>query len=256
MRTTRRATLQLGLGGLAGALPPAAATGASPFDLAPDWRANWVLHKDPDLGAEVTQLANGIDLRAAPYAYDDEAVYERSDVALWSGARWTGDFRAAFDFTRLDDVTRTTGRGIGAMLYFHVAGQGDDEHPESIARWPSREAREETYVRYGRGHRVTWSNFNTRNPRNSHEMRLRTFAFTTSYPVQVGEDSPAEFPFVRDRTYRLVLERRGRTFNVAVDGEAFGWDDPAIGRYGEGYFGIRHQAGRHARYENFTIIQP
>jgi hypothetical protein len=256
MPTGRRAVLRMGLGGLAGASLPVSAEAASPFELAPDWRAGWALHKDPGLGAGVTQLANGIILEAAPYAYDDRAVYARSSVALWSKSPWAGDFRVGFDFTRLDDVARTTGNGIGAMLYFHVVGQGDAAHPEGIARWPAAEAREEDYVRYSRGYRVTWSNFNTQGPQNSHEIRLRMFAFTARYPEQIGGDSPARFPFERGRAYRMAFERRGQTLTVAVDGETFGWDDPAIARYDEGYFGIRHQPGRHGRYEDFTTTRP
>jgi hypothetical protein len=255
--TTRRAVLRAGLGGLAASAPATRPAAAAPsFALAPDWRAGWALHKDSELGAGVDQLANGIVLRAADYAYDDRAVYARSSVALWSRHAWAGDFRVEFDFTRLDDVARTTGNGIGAMLYFHVVGAGDPHHPAELARWPSTQAREEAYVRHGRGFRVTWSNFNTEHPRNSHEMRLRTFAFTTRYPERIGEDSPSRFTFARGRTYRMAFERRGPRFAASVDGEAFVWEDPAIARFGEGCFGLRHQPGRVARYENLAIARP
>jgi hypothetical protein len=233
------------------------ATAATPFDLAPDWRINWVLHKDPKLKAKIEQLPNGVILRAAPYNYTNKKIYDRSNIALWNKTLWTGDFRVEFDFTRLDNVARTTGSGIGAMLYWHVLGRtGDPKHPPSIAAWPSKAADEDAYVRYTRGYRVTWSNFNTRAPQNSNEIRVRTFAFTRNYPTKVGGDSPAVFPFVRDQTYHMAIQRVGQVLTVVVDGHTVTWDDPAIARYNDGYFGIRHQTGRHARYENFTITPP
>jgi hypothetical protein len=253
VHTTRRTILGLGLGGLAGTLLPASAE-AGPFDLT-NWSTNWVLHKDPKLGASLTPIANGIILKAAPIS-TDSSVYQRSSIAIWNKNLWTGDFRVEFDFTRLDNTTKTTGNGIGAMLYWHVVGKGDAAHPASIAQWPSKAANEKTYIRYSRGYRVTWSNFNTQSPQNSHEIRLRRFAFTTNYPVQIGGDSPAKFFFEKDKKYHMILERSGSTFKVIVGTESHTWNESVITLYNDGYFGIRHQPGRWGRYENFSITVP
>lgn len=263
----RRAAMRAGLGAFtAGMLGPLAlgeaeaAAAAGPFAMAPDWRTNWVVHKDPTLGASVTQLANGVILKAAPYVYsNDQDLLSRSSIVLWSKASLSGNFRASFSFTRLDDITKTTGTGIGAMLYFHALGLGDSEHPLSFAEWPSTKPSEGDYIRYGKGLRVTWSNFNTVVPSNSNQIRLRWFEFTTSYPVQIGKPSPASFPFTRNVRYAITFTCSGNSFTVAVRNTKtgkvarWGWTESTIGRFSNGYFGIRQQPGRIARYENLVI---
>jgi hypothetical protein len=184
-------------------LRPRAALAAG-FGLAPDYTVNWAVHMDPALGASVTQNATGVTLKAAPYVYSSEpGLLSRSSVVVWSRTPWTGDFKASFEFTRLDGTTRTTGTGIGAMLYFHATGAGSELHPASIAEWPSAKPSEDDYTRYGRGLRITWSNFNSVTPGNSNEMRLRSFEFTSAYPTKIGADSAAKFPFTRNVKYHL-----------------------------------------------------
>ena len=236
---------------------------AADFGLTPDYSVNWGVHKDPVLGASVTQDVAGVTLKAAPYVYSSEAdLLARSSVVIWSRAPWTGDFKLSFEFTRLDGTTRTTGTGIGAMLYFHATGAGSNLHPASFADWPSARPSEDDYTRYGRGLRITWSNFNSVTPGNSNEMRLRSFEFTTAYPKKIGSDSAAKFPFTKGVKYQLTFVRQGSKFTAIVKNTLTGrsekasWTASQIRRFSSGHFGIRHQPGREARYENFVIARP
>src|SRR3954447_8896400 len=164
----RRAAMRAALGALAtSAFAPIESAEAhalvppAPFALAPDWTTNWVVHKDPLLGASVTQLANGVILKASPYVYNNDDLYLRSNIVLWSKVKLTGDFKMTFSFTRLDNTVKTTGKAIRVILYFHALGAGDSAHPESFAQWPSQRPFETDYVRYSKGLRVTWSNFSS-----------------------------------------------------------------------------------------------
>ncbi len=241
--------------------PGAAQTGG--FALAPSLDLDWAVHMDPVLGAGVTQDANGVTLKAAPYVYSGDAdLLARSSVVIWSRTAWSGDFKVSFEFTRLDNTTKTTGTGIGAMLYFHATGAGTEDHPASFAEWPSARPSEDDYTQYGRGIRITWSNYNTVTPGNSNEMRLRSFEFTTAYPAKIGADSPAKFPFKRGVKYKMTFVRKGNKFSASVKDTTTGrtqsvsWSSTQIGRFSSGYFGIRHQPGREARYEKFSVTQP
>ena len=121
---------------------------------------------------------------------------------------------------------------------------------------------EDDYTKYGKGIRITWSNFNSKTPGNSNEMRLRWFQFQTAYPKKIGNDSPAKFPFKRDVKYKLTLTRKGTSFSANVQDTTTGktekvsWKNSKIGQFKSGYFGIRHQPGREARYENFSVTAP
>ena len=248
------------------AAPPslrAAPVPAASFALTPSYDAGWAVHMDPQLGASVVQGEHGVTLRAAPYVYSNDAdLLARSSIVLWSRTPWTGDFKASFEFTRLDTTTRTTGTGIGAMLYFHATGAGGAEHPASFADWPSTRPSEDDYTRYGRGIRITWSNFNSVTPGNSNEMRLRWFAFTSAYPTKIGKDSAAKFPFTAGVKYLITLVRKGSNFTAIVKDTSTGrtqsvsWSDKKISQLTSGYFGIRHQPGREALYEKLAITRP
>lgn len=232
------------------------------FSFTPNYTQNWVMHKAPSMGASITQNSDGLTLTSAPYVYSGGyEPFHSSSVAIWSKTKLSGNFKVAFDYTRLDNVTRTTAGGQATVFYFGVKGTGDAAHPESIAQWGNTVPNEDNYLNDAKGLRLTFNNFNTETPDISNRMRFRWFDHDKSLPNMIGGPSPQDFPFTPNVKYHVEMQRTGNTFTVRVTDtrsnttKTMSWTDAKVSQFNDGYFGIRQMPGRIARYQNFQISQ-
>ena len=148
------------------------------------------------------------------------------------------------------------------MLYFHATGAGGAEASRQASPSGRRPAVRGRLHPLRTWHPVTWSNYNSVTPGNSNEMRLRSFEFTTAYPTKIGTNFRGKASVHCGVKYQITLVRKGSNAHREREGHErrpdrdVSWSDTKIGQPDSGYFGIRHQPGREARYEKLADHAP
>lgn len=226
------------------------------FSLGPDYKTGWAVHKTAP-GASVTQEANGLVIQAAPIG-SGESV---GSVALWSKCLKSGTWRAEFDYTQLDATTTTNANGVFSQFWFSVLDKeiAESASPEeaSPATYTSYEPTDHYYEDLVTGYRISFDTFNTTAPDLSNKIRMRQFNADGVRPP-IDPVSVSNFPFTKDITYRVTVDRSGSTFNIVVRDPAGGivsqrFLNSGLNQYQNGFFGFRFSEGKRARISNFSV---
>lgn len=226
------------------------------FALGPDYSKGWAVHKVVP-GASVTQEPNGLVIRTGPMGQGESV----GSVALWSKCLKEGTWHVEFDYTQLDASNVTNANGIFSQFAFSVLDKdvAESEGPEaaSPAAYTSYQPTDHYYEDLVTGYRISFDTFNTTNPPLSDKIRMRQFNADGERPP-IDPANVGNFPFTRDLTYHVTIDRSGSSFNIIVR-------DPSgrltsqrflsnmLSGYQNGFFGFRFSEGKQARISNFTV---
>ena len=134
--------------------------------LAPDYTANWRVHKLSSK-VKVEQISGGI--RASTSTLLDDIKYQ---VALWSKERVSGDWTIKFGYKVISRLSASG--GTFCCFYFNGVGEGSTRYPTNISSWTNIEPEDTVYFQHSRGLRFSFATANP-NPKFPERLRLRRY---------------------------------------------------------------------------------
>jgi hypothetical protein len=216
--------------------------------LAPDYTANWRVHKLSSK-VKVEQISGGI--RASTSTLLDDIKYQ---VALWSKERVSGDWTIKFGYKVISRLSASG--GTFCCFYFNGVGEGSTRYPTNISSWTNIEPEDTVYFQHSRGLRFS---FATANPNPKFPERLRLRRYNRSTGPFIGEQSPKEYPFTTGVPYLVAVTRKGTKLTVAVtnkstnDTKSYSWTDATwIPKWRDGHIGFRWR-GQVAEVTDLTV---
>lgn len=222
-------------------------------DPAAPWQDGWWLD---GAQARVTPLPRGFELQAGAAEGGDAA-----HAVLWTRRSFAGDLRLDFRYTRLD--ADCPGRNRVNILYFHARGSGAGPYERDLARW--RELRTvpamKLYFEHTEAYHISFAAYAVGGPAEQDYVRMRRYLPERGQGLAGTEMLPtyhAPELFRVGVTYACTLLRRGPKIYFLVRPTAgalreFAWDAANFPLLTEGRVGLRHMAGRGARYEDFVV---
>lgn len=245
---------------LAGRFEAAAARGGAviwtPRSAAGATAANWFL--DGERG-RVVETAQGFELHAGPTpgANADHVVW-------WTRQEFSGDLRIDFDYTRLDEATDDVN-----ILYLFARGSGQAPYVADLAAWSTlrHEPRMSWYFNHLHAYHVSFAAFGDPAHPGVDYVRARRYVPETDRHLAGTELAPDHFAtglFQPGLTYHCTVLRAGADLFLQVrpaaergggpdTGRLFHWDLRQAPPLDVGRIGLRHMAGRSARYDGFTV---
>ncbi len=213
------------------------------------WREGWFL--DGRVG-RVEPTAEGFELWAGPTPRDNA-----HHVVLWTQREFSGDLRLDFDYVRLDDATDDVN-----ILYLFARGSGTAPYVEDLSAW--RELRAEPrmawYFSHVATYHISFAAFGDADHPGVDYIRARRYLPETKVYLNGTDFAPDNFdtglfkPGVR---YHFTVIRAGTDLFMRVTGpdheRLFHWDTSRLPRLETGRIGLRHMAGRAARYEHIEV---
>jgi hypothetical protein len=228
-------------------------TWTPPAGEAAEWRAHWALD-----GAQgrVVPVARGFELHAGPLDAADAG-----HAVLWARPEFSGDLRVDFRYTRLDRTG--SGRSCVNILYFHARGSGKNPYERDIFTWSDLRtvAAMRMYFEHMDAYHISFSAYSNK-PDDQDYVRFRRYLPERGKGLDGTEITPTYHAPELFRTgvpHQMTLLRRGARIVLLVRDldagheRAFTWDVSAQPLLAGGRFGLRHMAGRAARYEDFTV---
>jgi hypothetical protein len=254
---TRRSMLASSAAVLAATALPGRSHAATPYDLAPDWRTNWRLHRIDPAGT-IGQLANGVSI-VIP-ATTDPAAADRTQLALWAAAAESGNFEVRFDY-RVTARSTVTG-GSFATFYYDALGSGTTQFPKAVPNWKlsTQPPGDPLYMPNARGLRFSFATFNPAAADVDQRLRLRYFKFQQPPGTLIGLASAKVFPFTTGVPYNVFVRRRLSKLQIAVRdlntgiSNSYLLTDSRINVFGGGYVGFRWR-GQSAELTNFSLVR-
>lgn len=215
-----------------------------------DWRKDWFL--DGERG-RVVPTAEGFELRAGP-----TPGANADHVVLWSQPEFSGDLRIDFDYTRLDTATRDVN-----ILYLFARGSGTPPYVEDLATWADlrrAEPRMAWYFNHVATYHISFAAFGDKGHPGVDYVRARRYLPETKAYLSGTDFEPDAFAtglFRTGETYHFTVIRAGDDLFLRVAGDGrerlFHWSTAKHPRLEAGRIGLRHMAGRAARYENVVV---
>jgi len=221
-----------------------------------DWRQRW--HLD-GRHATVETAGDGFTFTAGPQPGRDA-----HHAVLWTRARFTGDVRVSYDYTRLDDADHSVN-----LLYLQATGTNRGPYLKDILDWADQRNVPKTSIYFQHMNLLAIS-YAAYGPPQAKDTEHTDYVRARRYPVtpwgnfqrdtQIKPTQGDTGLFKQGVKHRIDVIKRGGNLLMKVTPEGgeprvFAWDTTNFPPVTEGRVGLRHMAGRSARYENFTVYE-
>ncbi len=218
-----------------------------------DWREHWFLDGQR---ADVRNSADGMIFAAGPIAGD-----HASHAVLWTRQAFSGDVRIAFDFTRLDTISRFVN-----ILYIQATGIGEGPYSEDIADWSHLRQIPYmgSYFNTMNLLHISYAAFGNDDDKDEDYVRARRYPTRPDRPFNATDLPPDNFLtglFRPGKTYRFDCIKTDTDLFFDVrdkadgSGQRFHWPLQAVEPVTHGRIGIRHMWTRCSRYADIRIWQ-
>lgn len=221
----------------------------------PPSNTNWTDHWTLDgYRAEMKDTPAGLLFCAGPVAYDNG-----SHAVLWTKESFAGPIKIAFDYTRIDDISRFVN-----IIYIQATGVGTPPYVEDLHAWDSLRMVPvmSAYFRYMNAYHISFAAFGMENDDPEHD-----YVRARRYPVppkgNFSKDTALKPDYFRTGLfqpglqYHLTIIKKDHHLIMQVKSgdleKIFYWDTSNFPAIESGAVGIRHMYTRCAIYNRFTI---
>lgn len=214
-----------------------------------DWQTHWTLDGTQ---CAISNTPDGMEFKSGSEAGDHS-----NHGVLWTRARFSGDMKVSFDFTRLDSVNRYV-----CIAYFHANGIGEGAYTKDIHSWAH--LREVPYMKtYFENMdllHVSFAAFGNTNDDPEDYIRARRYpvrADRSFDEIEIGDTVDNTGLFTPGKTYSMTFIKTRDELALEVTGGErpfyHSWDISKVEPTTDGLFGIRQMWQKHSRYKNIRI---
>ncbi|MFW5803355.1 MAG: hypothetical protein ACOCWJ_05495 [Verrucomicrobiota bacterium] len=220
-----------------------------------DWQERW--HLDGKK-ATVETVDDGIEFAAGPKPGENAHM-----AVLWTRKSFRGDVKIGYRYTRTDNAEHSVN-----ILYILATGKGAGPYHKDIMKWAKMRTvpTMSKYFKHMNLLHISYAAFPSP-AMLARGAERREYVRARRYPIPVGggfKDIELESDYFQIGLFKpgvpheITVIKRGPYLMMKVEpegGEAqhFFWDATGWPPLAEGRIGLRHMAGRSARYENFTV---